>query len=79
MAGRGRPKKFKSPDTKPIRVPAHLTDRLIEIAHKLESGESINETNSDEVIKVRFYKLHGEWAVKVSALEELGINLKDSR
>lgn len=53
--GGGRPSSFRTGATQTIRVPVALADQVLEIAHKLDRGETIGYDtlpNKEEILEI---------------------------
>jgi DNA-directed RNA polymerase subunit RPC12/RpoP len=80
----------KFEDTKSIRVPAHIADQVLEIAHKLDAGESIlpkevkPESKVEQVQQIPFLLMDGDSAlvpvyVPVSIAEQVERYAKEQK
>jgi len=74
--GAGRHYSWNHGETKSVRIPIALADRVVEIAKKLDRQEVIDyDTNSIDLSKVKVYKLHGRDVVRLEDLRQLGVNI----
>lgn len=74
--GGGGPFKWKHGETKQVRLPIAILDKIMEIARKLDNGEAIDSgAKSIDLSNVKVYKLHGREVVRLVDLVATGHNL----